>query len=131
MEQKPGNETSEFSLTKLVILAGLSLDIIAIALEGIGSLGVNFGWIPPVMVVVGTLSMLVAKLGYTRSRTLVKLQAQVPQLVTEVSGTLPLAKDTGALVRQVVQEELERLTKPNSKVALGAAPEAITQPQQR
>lgn len=103
-----GRATSEFSLAKLVIILGVALDGTGLILETLGNAGLHFGWMPPVLVVVGTLTALVAKLGYTRSRTMLKLAAMQPQAVEVGKTAVPFAQDLVKLIR----EEIARSQKP-------------------
>jgi hypothetical protein len=94
-EIKSGSETSEFSLTKLAMYAGIGLDAIGIALESLKSTGAFEGssWLPATLVVVGTLLALLSKLGYTRSRTMLKLASAQPVAAKEVAAVVPLYKE--------------------------------------
>ena len=86
---EPGKNTSEFSLTKWVIIIGTVLDLAGIVLEALKE-QVHAGWFPTVLVVVGTLMALVKALGYTRSRTMLKLADLAPVIAPEVAQVLPL-----------------------------------------
>jgi hypothetical protein len=93
METKTGTQTSEFKLAQYVIFAGIALDVLGITLEALKQVGLSFGWMPVVMVIVGSLMTLVSALGYTRSRTMVKLSGQTPTTALEVAALLPLLKE--------------------------------------
>lgn len=93
-----GSQTSEFKLTKWVLIAGLSLDAIGILLESLKGVA-DFGWIPSVLIVVGSLMALVKALGYTRSRTMVKLAEATPKVAVGVAELVPLAKELAAEVK--------------------------------
>ena len=86
---EPGKNTSEFSLTKWVIIIGTVLDLAGIVLEALKE-QVHAGWFPTVLVVVGTLMALVKALGYTRSRTMLKLADLAPVIAPEVAAAIPL-----------------------------------------
>jgi hypothetical protein len=99
-EVKPGSETSEFTITKYVYYAGLALDGIGITLEALKEQGVNFGWLPTVLVIIGSLMVLLKALGYTRSRTMVKLAAAAPVAARGVAEVVPLLKELLEEIRQ-------------------------------
>lgn len=101
---KPGSETSEFKITKIVMFGGLGLDTLGVLLEGLKTSGVNFGWLPAVLVVVGSLMTLVKALGYTRSRTMQKLAEAGPKVSQEVSHIIPLVKELAATVKELRAE---------------------------
>jgi hypothetical protein len=99
----PGSQTSEARFTAWAMVAGAVIDGVGILLEMLKESAVFSGsWLPVALVVCGTLTMLLAKLGYTRSRTLVKLAALQPQGVKAVSELAPFVRS----VREVVREEL-------------------------
>lgn len=102
MELKPGNETSEFSLTKLIVFGGLAIDVISVVLESLKNVGLNFGWLPAVLAVCGSAMALLKGLGYTRSRTMAKLVALQPQAEEVAGKAIPFAKS----LRDVIREEL-------------------------
>lgn len=89
-----GAQTSEFQLTKYVFFAGMFLDAVGILLE---QLQIHFqaksGFLPVVLVVVGSLMSLAKALGYTRSRTMVKLQEAAPVAVSAGAELVPLFKE--------------------------------------
>lgn len=108
METKPGVETSEFKLARLVIIAGLSLDVVAMVMEGMKNMGLNFGWMPLVLTVLGTLTALVKGLGYTRSRTMLKLSTLSGQVTKEVGADLsPLLKQLLPVLTKELLPELK------------------------
>lgn len=104
METKPGTKTSEFKLASLVIVIGLGLDVTAVLLQTLTEIGVSAPWFTQVLAVLGTLSTLVAALGYTRSRTLVKLQTQAPAFAAEVRSDIPLGKELLGTLQELKEE---------------------------
>ena len=95
-----GKNTSEFKLAKLVIFAGIAVDVVGALLEGLKHAGLDFGWLPAAMIVVGTLASLLASLGYTRSRTMVKVAQIAPKVGAEVAHVLPLLKEAQGIVKE-------------------------------
>ena len=92
-EPTEGMQTSEWRLAKVVMVIGACVDGVAILLEGLKQSGVfpASSWLPVVLGGVGTLSIVLAPLGYTRSRTMVKLAEAAPSLGASLGSTLPLA----------------------------------------
>lgn len=88
-----GKKSSEFKLTTLVVLAGLALDVVAVCLETLTGVGVVAPWFPSVIAAIGGLMALLKAMGYTRSRTLLKLQEQAPALAAEVRADIPPTKE--------------------------------------
>lgn len=82
--ESEGRATSEFSLARIVMVAGAAVDGVAILLESLKTSGhfPSASWLPTALVVVGTLSVVLAQLGYTRSRTMVKLAEAAPVAVS-------------------------------------------------
>lgn len=110
--QKPGTATSEFKMTAVVVILGTILDFIGITLETLQTQGVipSGGWLSSVLVVVGSLLVLGKALGYTRSRTLLKLAEQ--------SGAATVAvKEVAPPLVQTLRELLAEL-----KAAKGSTP---------
>src|SRR5262245_29177185 len=96
----PGSETSEFTNTKFIMWAGLGLTVIGAILEGLTNAGLNFGFVPVVLAVIGPLMGLVKALGYTASRRDLKAAEVASKGAVEVAHILPLLKE----VRDLVQE---------------------------
>lgn len=93
----PGGQTSEAKFTAVAMVLGTVLDAAGIALGTLKDSGAISGtWLPIAILVCGTLLMLVSKLGYTRSRTLVKLAA------LEAEGAKAVA-DVAPFVQKVVE----------------------------
>ena len=112
----PGSSTSEFKLTAVVVFLGAALDVAGIVLDAIKDAGVSTGaWVPVSALVVGTLLMLLAKLGYTRSRTLVKIaEATASKGVPALSASTPFVQELVGILR--------------SEMAKPAAPASATPP---
>lgn len=71
-----GHKTSEFKLTRLVVIVGACLEALGIILETMqGAWMLHPSWLPSVLVVVGALMIVVKALGYERGRVLQKLAA--------------------------------------------------------
>lgn len=92
-ESVGGKGTSEYGLTRLVMVAGAAVDAVAIVLESLKTSGhfPDGSWLPTAMSIVGTLAIVLAQLGYTRSRTMVKLAEAAPVAVAGVATAVPLA----------------------------------------
>ena len=73
MEPTPGSMTSEFKFAKVVFFVGLALDVAAGVLHQLQGSGVAFPWFPTVLAGIGALMNVVSFLGYSRSRTAVKV----------------------------------------------------------
>ena len=115
---EPGNTTSEWKLTALVMMFGAALDAVGITLGALKDAGVLGGgaWLPVTLTVVGSLMMVAKAMGYTRSRTLVKMAEQMPATTTQVVEAAHSAIPLAQTVREVVREELARQA-PNAKQA--------------
>lgn len=102
--QKPGTATSEFKLTAVVVILGTVLDFIGITLETLQGQGIlpSGGWLSSVLVVVGSLLVLGKALGYTRSRTMLKLAEQQ-------EAAAGAAKEIGVPLAQTLRELLAEL----------------------
>jgi hypothetical protein len=88
----PGSSTSEFKLTMLVLAIGAVLDGLSVTLEAVQSTHLvdpSVHWFNACLAVTGTLMMLVKALGYTRSRTLVKMAALAEPAAAGVAAQLP------------------------------------------
>jgi hypothetical protein len=117
-EVKTGASTSEFKLSAVIALAGAALDVAGILLGSLRESGlVAGGWLPATLVVVGALVMVAQGLGYSRSRTLVKLAELQPRTTEAIKLTVPLAKELALAIR----EEL-------SKPALSQLPSSQSTP---
>jgi len=124
MEPKPGSETSEFTLAKMVLVAGVVVDVAAIALAALQDSGAHWGWLPGAMLVVGMLTKLFGALGYTRSRTMVKVAALQPQASEVLRVSVPFVKEVASLVR----EELKRPPPGDSLPTPPERPSAMSPP---
>jgi hypothetical protein len=122
MEQKPGSATSEFKLTAVVVLVGTVLDAIGISLEALRDNGiVTASWLSPVLVVVGSLLVLGKALGYTRSRTLLKLAEQQGAAAQAV-------KEIGPPLAQTLRELLSELKAAKAGLPSGSSTSATPPP---
>lgn len=92
MEQKPGSQTSEFNIAKLLVLLGVVIDCAAVGLSTLQESGLQFPWISFAMIVVGMLTKVLPALGYVRSRTMVKLAAQQSQAAEVIKAAVPLVQ---------------------------------------
>jgi hypothetical protein len=96
-----GKGSSEFKLTVWVVILGTIFDSIAIGLGTLQEHGVAGKWLAGGIFLVSTVMMLLKALGYTRSRTLVKLGDQVPGATRATKeAVLPL----GETLRELVAE---------------------------
>lgn len=101
MEPTPGIKTSEFLVTAVLLILGSILDGAGIVLNALQESGtVQAGWLPVALVAAGTGLMLVKALGYTRSRTMVKLAAQQPALTEVLKISTPLALEVARILRE-------------------------------
>jgi hypothetical protein len=104
-----GSKTSEFKLTAVMMLVGAVLDGIGIVLESLKDSGVIHGsWLPVTLVIVGTGLMLFKALGYTRSRTVIKLAEKQSSLTEVLKVNTPFALE----VARMVSEELAKRQNP-------------------
>jgi hypothetical protein len=111
----PGKETSEWKFTAVAMVFGAILDGVGIALETLRDSGVIHGtWLPVALVIVGTLLMLVSKLGYVRSRALVKMAALQGQGVTAIQASAPLVE---AVVKALREQEAKKAPVPSAELA--------------
>ena len=104
-----GTQTSEFRLARVVMVVGACVDGVAIVLESLKQTGLfpHASWLPVVLGGVGTLSIVLAQLGYTRSRTLVKLAEAMPQAVQSAAVLPPLVKTAVEEVRSPPPPSME------------------------
>ncbi len=100
-EPTEGAQTSEFRLAKVVMVVGACVDGVAILLESLKQSGLfpYASWLPVVLGAVGTLSIVLAQLGYTKSRTMVKLAEAMPSAVAGIASVAPLVKAAVTEVR--------------------------------
>jgi len=97
-----GQQTSEFKLTVWVVILGTVLDAVAVAVGTLQQQGVESKWLAGAMLVAGTGMMLVKALGYTRSRTMLKLAEMAPTATQAVRDeVVPLAQTLRALVSEL------------------------------
>jgi hypothetical protein len=74
----PGVSTSEYSMTKWVMILGYAAFGIGVAMDVLTAVSSSFPtltWVGPVLNVLGLVSGLLAQLGYNRGRVLVKTAA--------------------------------------------------------
>lgn len=75
-----GKESSEYRVTAVVIVIGTVLDAIGIILGTLSDAGfITAAWLSIVLVIIGSLLIVAKALGYTRSRTLLKLAEIQPR----------------------------------------------------
>lgn len=121
MELKPGEETSEFMLTKVVMAFGAILDIGGVLLEALRGSELQATWLPAAMMVCGSLLILAKALGYTRSRTVQKVAMMGPQAMEVAKGRIPLVQQMKELMAEVRQTEAE-LGEPKTDPLLKSPP---------
>jgi hypothetical protein len=81
-----GQSTSEFQLARLVIIIGAVLEGASVVLHQFQDAGIGTGWVPMALGAAGGLLQIISLLGYTKSRTIVKvaqLQAGPAETPTE------------------------------------------------
>ncbi len=102
----PGRETSEFWLTKVIVVGAAILDAIALVLETLHQAGIlpDKPWAATALAAVGTVMAVVKATGYTRSRTLQKLAELAPAAAAGVAAAAPFAK----AVAEAVAEQLKQ-----------------------
>jgi hypothetical protein len=90
--ESEGRGTSEYGLARIVMVAGAAVDGVAILLEALKTSGhfPSASWLPTALTVVGTLAIVLAQLGYTRSRTMVKLAENAPAAFGSAAAQIPL-----------------------------------------
>lgn len=114
-ETKPGSATSEFKLSAAVILIGTVIDFVSIGLGTLRDQGVQGAWLTGALAVCGTLMVIASALGYSRSRTLVKLSAQAPAATQAVRDeVVPLAGTLRELVEELRAARAKDVTPPAS-----------------
>lgn len=99
-DTKAGNTTSEYALTKWVMVAGMVLTVIAAVLQELQNQGMNFGWLPVALAIVGPLMALVKAMGYTASRTHVKTAELAAKGAMEVAHLIPLVQEAVRLSKE-------------------------------
>lgn len=70
----PGNQTSEFKLTRIALVLGAALEGFAGILHTLKDAGVEAPWFATALLVVGAAVQIASLFGYQRSRTVVKAQ---------------------------------------------------------
>ena len=102
----PGATTSEFKLTVVVMALGACLDGVSVALDAVQAnhlVDPNAHWFAIALAVLGTTMTLVKALGYTRSRTMVKVaELAGPAASGVASGVIPLLQAELQLLREQV-----------------------------
>lgn len=111
----PGNQTSEFQLTKLSIKIGATLTIlgavlpsIQAAVEQLQAIGINAPWTGVVITICGALMAMIGHLGYTVSRTKLKTidatftarSNGVQALNTALTGLMPMIQGIGKAMEE-------------------------------
>lgn len=97
----PGKETSEFSLTKLVLIVGSVVTGAGVVLEGLAQAGVGEKWIGLALVIVGSLTNLLRIAGYQSGRNQFKTAA--------LEASAKASSEAGAKVADI--EAAERVLK--------------------
>jgi hypothetical protein len=100
-EAGSGIKSSEFKLSAVALVVGTGLDVVAAMLSTLAEAGVGGKWVAGAMLVCGLLLKVAAVLGYTKSRTLVKLAEAAPVLARDLKeDVLPL----GPVLRELLEE---------------------------
>jgi hypothetical protein len=75
IELKPGEETSEYKMTKWVNIAAIVLAVAGAALEAVAQAGYGVHWVGIALTIVGVLTKLINTSGYRTSREMLKARA--------------------------------------------------------
>lgn len=107
-EEKPvtsGRATSEFSLTKWLIIIAGGLDVVSILFEVLHASNVlpEKPWVITALAATATVMAGLKALGYTRSRTLLKLAELAPRAASGVADISPFARATAQAVLELIQ----------------------------
>lgn len=99
---EPGKNTSEFSLTKLIVIAGFVVTLIGALLQGLQETGVLEGvaWVPTVVMAIGMATALLKGLGYTAGRTTLKAAELTQKGTVAAASLIPLVKEAVALAKE-------------------------------
>ncbi len=98
----PGNQTSEFWLTKMVMGIGSAVTVVGAILGALQEMEVLKGqqWLSGAMVLIGILAVVVKALGYTAGRSTVKAADLASKGAVEVAALLPLLQQLVILGRE-------------------------------
>lgn len=122
----PGRATSEFWLAKVLVLVAAALDVVSIVMETLHAAGVlpDKPWVVTALAVAATVMAGFKALGYTRSRTLLKLAELQPKAASGVADTAPFARATAEAVLELLQgrEAPEEKPPPSGPVTLPLQP---------
>lgn len=116
----PGSQTSEFKLTGLLVIFACLVDLASLVLGGLQQGGATFPWLAGAISVVATIAGLVKALGYTRSRTMLKLADMQAPVAQAVHATVPVFKDLTELVKLLKEEKLAAAGSLQGGLQLGA-----------
>lgn len=111
---EPGNESSEFGLTKLIVYAGFVVTLAGAVLEVLQAQGVLEGaaWAPAVLMVVGMATSLLKALGYTKGRNTLKAADLAAKGAVEVAHIIPLVREAVALAKEAKAPATEPVPHP-------------------
>lgn len=114
-----GAQTSEFWLTKAIAIGAAVIDGVAVVLDSLHEAGVlpDKPWAATALAAVATIMAVVKAMGYTRSRTLLKLAEAAPAAAAGVAATVPFARATA--------EELFHLLHGREAQAQAQAPSSL------